>query len=481
MSILISKNIEENKDNLKELFNNTSDLILYEFKTLSNHRALIAYINGTIDKISLNEDVLKPLVEELVSPWDIKSTVYTRINDEIKELKDTILPINNGLVILFMEGLDFAYTFDLSQWPKRQVEKPTTEMVIRGPKESFVEDIIVNKTLIRGKIKSNNLIFEDYILGEETNTKVSLVYIKGIVKEGVLEEARYRIEKIKIDAILDNGYIESYIDEKPNRLISTVAFTEKPDIAASKILEGSVGILCDGSPNVLTVPKLFVENLHSAEDYYIRAHYATFLRILRLMAFLASFVIPGVYISLITFHQEMVPTELLISIAGQREGVPLSSPFEALLMILFFELIKESGIRLPEAIGQAVTLVGGLVIGQAAVEAGIVSSTMVIMIASTGMAEFVVPKLRESIPILRLIFLFLGSVSGLYGITSGLVLFTAYLVSMKSFGVPYMWPIAPYDKEGLKDTIGKYSVRKLNYRPEAISNKKRRKRNERID
>lgn len=481
MSILISKNIEENKDNLKELFNNTSDLILYEFKTLSNHRALIAYINGTIDKISLNEDVLKPLVEELVSPWDIKSTVYTRINDEIKELKDTIVPINNGLVILFMEGLDFAYTFDLSQWPKRQVEKPTTEMVIRGPKEAFVEDIIVNKTLIRGKIKSNNLIFEDYILGEETNTKVSLVYIKGIVKEGVLEEARYRIEKIKIDAILDNGYIESYIDEKPNRLISTVAFTEKPDIAASKILEGSVGILCDGSPNVLTVPKLFVENLHSAEDYYIRAHYATFLRILRFMAFLASFVIPGVYISLITFHQEMVPTELLISIAGQREGVPLSSPFEALLMILFFELIKESGIRLPEAIGQAVTLVGGLVIGQAAVEAGIVSSTMIIMIASTGMAEFVVPKLRESIPILRLIFLFLGSVSGLYGITSGLVLFTAYLVSMKSFGVPYMWPIAPYDKEGLKDTIGKYSVRKLNYRPEAISNKKRRKRNERID
>lgn len=481
MSILISKNIEENKDNLKELFNNTSDLILYEFKTLSNHRALIVYINGTIDKVSLNEDVLKPLVEELVSPWDIKSTVYTRINDEIKELKDTIVPINNGLVILFMEGLDFAYTFDLSQWPKRQVEKPTTEMVIRGPKEAFVEDIIVNKTLIRGKIKSNNLIFEDYILGEETNTKVSLVYIKGIVKEGVLEEARYRIEKIKIDAILDNGYIESYIDEKPNRLISTVAFTEKPDIAASKILEGSVGILCDGSPNVLTVPKLFVENLHSAEDYYIRAHYATFLRILRLMAFLASFVIPGVYISLITFHQEMVPTELLISIAGQREGVPLSSPFEALLMILFFELIKESGVRLPEAIGQAVTLVGGLVIGQAAVEAGIVSSTMIIMIASTGMAEFVVPKLRESIPILRLIFLFLGSVSGLYGITSGLVLFTAYLVSMKSFGVPYMWPIAPYDKEGLKDTIGKYSVRKLNYRPEAISNKKRRKRNERID
>ncbi len=478
---MISKSIEENKIALKDLFNNTSDLVFYEFQTLSEDKAMVVYFNGIIDKEILNEDLLKPIIKDLLSPWDVKSAVYISTTKEITKLDDIILPISSGNVVLFIEGLDIAYDFNLSKWPKRQVEKPMAEMVIRGPREGFVEDIQTNRTLLRRRIRNNNFVYEDFILGEQTNTTVSIAYIVGIVKPKVLEETRNKLKKIKVDKILDSGNIESYLEDKPKGLVSSIAYSEKPDVVVSKILEGSVAILIDGSPNVLTVPKLFVENLHAPEDYYIRPQLATFLRILRLISFFLAFSLPGIYIALISYHQEMIPTELLISIAGQREGVPLASPLEALLMILFFELLKESGIRLPQAVGQTVTLVGGLVIGTAAVDAGVVSAIMVIIVAATGMAEFVVPKLRELISIARIIFLLLGAIAGLYGITLGLLVVAANMVSLKSFGAPYMWPIAPYDKEGMKDTIVKYSIKKMNFRPKVIANKDARKRNERIE
>ena len=467
--IMISINIDENKEKLIELFNNTSDLMVHEFIVGSAYRAAIGYIIGIIDKTILEENIIKPLVKNLTSPYDIRSTINSSNLLEVSNLEESITYITNGSVILFIEGTETAYIINISKWPHRQVDRPTTEMVIRGPKEAFVEDIQTNKTLLRHIIKNNNLVIEDYILGVQTNTIVSFVYIKGIVKESVLEEARKRIQKLKIDSVLSSGYIEALIGGKKNGLTATIAYTEKSDIAASKVLEGSIAILCDGTPIVLTIPKLFVENLHSPEDYYINSIFATFLRIIRIIAFFMSFTLPGIFIALVLFHQEMVPTELLISIAGQREGVPLSSPFEALLIILFFELLKESGLRLPEAIGTAVTLVGGLVIGTAAVDAGIISATMVIVIAATGMAEFVIPKLRESIAILRLIFLFLGSIAGLYGITCGLVFLFMHLVSLDSFGVPFMWPIAPFDKEGMKDSIVKFHISKLEFRPKPIA------------
>lgn len=481
MIILISKSVEENKESLKKLFHNTSDLVLYEFETLSNDRALVVYIDGIVDEFRLNEDLLKPLIKDLVSPWDIKSTVYISETNEVKNIQEMTMPIFQGNVVLFIEGLDLAYIFNLAQWPKRSVEQPTIERVAMGPKESFVEDIIVNKTLIRRRIMNNDLVFEDCILGKQTNTMVNLVYIDGIVKEEVLEELRNRIEEIQGDAILSTGYIEQYIDKYSNKLISTVGFTERPDTVAGKILEGCIAIISDGSPIALTVPKLFIENLHTSEDYYVKPTFATFLRILRFIAFFLSFTLPGIYISLILYHPAMVPTELLLSIAGQREGVPFASFFETFILVIFFDLVKEAGIRLPQAIGETVTLVGGLVIGQAAVTAGLASATMVIIVAAAGITEFVVPKLRQSIPILRIIFLFLGTILGLYGISLGLVFLFVHLVSINSFGVPYMWPITPYDKEGMKDTIIKYSLKKDNFRPNVIDKDNAQRRDDRIE
>lgn len=478
MIALISENIQVNRKNVQKLFHNTSDLVLYEFDTLSNHKALVAYFNGTIDENSLNENLLKPIMRDLISPLDIQSTVYLSATNTIKELKDIVIPMGNGSVVLFVEDLNVAHVFNLGQWPERPVEQPTIETGQRGPKEAFVEDIIVNKTLIRRRIKKNTLVFEDYVLGEETNTTVSLVYIEGIAKSEVLDDVRERVRGIHTHGVLNLSYIEDYIEDRPRTLICTVGNTERPDVAVSKLLEGRVAILCDGAPHALTVPKVFVENLHFADDYYQRARYSSFVRIIRYISFFTSFLLPGIYLALTLFHQEMIPTRLIISIAGQREGAPLAAPLETLIMLIFFEILKESSIRLPQTIGEAVTLVGGLVIGQAAVEAGFVSAAMVIIVAATGMAEFVVPNLKEMISIYRLIFTFLGAFIGLYGITCGIIFLGVHLVSLKSFGMPYMWPIAPYSKEGIKDSIMRTSLRNLDQRPNIMSQKDIKKKDE---
>lgn len=478
--VLISKKVQENKEKTTMLFNNSSDLVLFEFRTLSDIRILVAYIDGLIDKNSLNEYIIKPLIQNLTHPQDIRSTVFISEVKEVSNIEELISPMTEGYVAVFIGGLEVCFLYNTSHRDRRTVEQPDSEQVVKGPKEGFIEDISVNKALIRRKIKNNNLIFEDYTLGIQTNTKISLVYINGIVKQPILEEVRRRIKKIQIDGVLDVGYIEEHIEDSPKSLISTIGYTEKPDVAVAKILEGRIGILCDGTPNVLTVPKLFIENLQTAEDYYVKPQYATFLRVIRITSLFISIFLIGTFIALQSFHQEMIPTKLLVSMAGQREGVPFTSFLEALLMIMFFELIKESGLRLPKNIGSAVSVVSALILGQSAVDAGIVSPIMIIIVAISGICEFIVPSLRETIIIYRLISLFLGTLFGLYGIACGITILVVHFASLRSFGVPYLYPIAPYDKKGMKDFIIRFPMDKLDLRPRNISYKKARKRNERV-
>ena len=474
---MISKEIQENREKLLDLFNYSSDIVIHDFDTLCDTKAMVCYINGFIDKEALNDNILRPLVENLVSPMDITDTVYITAIREVEDYDEIIMGIIDGHVALFHEGLEKAFILNLCKYEKRSVDISGSEQVIRGPKEAFIEDLFINKTLIRRKIRNRNLVFEDFVYGDETNTQVSLVYIKGIVNDDILAELKARMKEIKTDSVLDTNYIEEYIDDTPKSLLPTMYNTEKPDVLAGKILEGRIGIICDGSPNVLTVPKIFNECLMAAEDYYVKPIYATYLRFIRLICLFISSTLVGVFIALSNFHQEMVPTALLISIAGQREGVPFTSFFEVFLMLLFFEIMKEAGLRLPKTIGNTVTLVGGLVIGQAAVEAGIVSAIMVIIVSATGITEFVNPSLRELIVITRFILLFLGAVLGIYGVTCGLIIIVFYTAGIKSFGVPYLYPLAPYDKEAMKDFIRRSPMKDMNQRPKYISNKRSRIRN----
>lgn len=472
--IMIVNDIETIKEEVKVLFNNTSDLVLYEFTTLCGDVALVVYIDGLIDKFALNEDLIKPLTLNLLHPQDVLSTVFLADSVELLNVDEMTGPLTNGYAVLFMENLEVGYGFEIIKWEIRSITEPGGERVIRGPKEGFIEDIQINKSLIRRKVRNSNLIFEDYILGTQTNTNISLVYINGIVKEEILEELRSRIKKISVDGILDSENIEHYIEDAPKSMICTIGHTEKPNVVAGRILEGRIGIICDGSPDVLTVPKLFIENLQMPDDYYSRHQYSSFLRLLRLISLITSIFLPGFLVSLKTFHQEMIPTKLLMTMAANVENVPFTPLIEALVMIFFLEMIKESGLRIPNNIGTAVTVVSALVLGQTAVQAGIVGPIMVIVIALSGISEFVVPDQKEMIVIYRLVILMCGGIIGLFGIACGTVIMIGHLISIKSFGVPYMYPIAPYDKEGIKDFIIMSPLKDMKYRPKPISDNRKR-------
>ncbi len=464
---LVSKKIEENKKFVLDSFQNSSDLIHYEFEAGDNTKILIFYIEGFIDRNLLDRDIVKPLIHNKENK-DIKKIISISSLSESGEIDEVISKITDGNVAIFFNGKTIAYLANLKNWEKRSIEEPQAEAVVRGPKEGFVEDISSNRNLLRKKIKSNNLVFEDYTVGKQTNTTISIAYINGIVNEDVLNEVRKRINSIDTDAILESGYIEQYIEDNKASMLPTIGNTQKPDVAAGKILEGRVAIFCDGSPHVLTVPKLFLENIQTSEDYYIRPHFASFLRTIRMFSLFLAIVLPGFYVALQTFHQEMIPTVLLVSMAEAREGVPFPAAIEAFLMIIMLELIKESGVRLPRAVGSAVSIVGALVLGQAAVQAGIVSAPMVIVIAVTAIAEFTVPPLTELLILYRLIILFLGAFAGLYGVTCGLVALIVQGLSLNSFGVSYGYPISPIDKTGLKDFVIRFPLWSFIFRPKAI-------------
>lgn len=464
---LVSKKIEENKKFVLDSFQNSSDLIHYEFEAGDNTKILIFYIEGFIDRNLLDRDIVKPLIHNKENK-DIKKIISISSLSESGEIDEVISKITDGNVAIFFNGKTIAYLANLKNWEKRSIEEPQAEAVVRGPKEGFVEDISSNRNLLRKKIKSNNLVFEDYTVGKQTNTTISIAYINGIVNEDVLNEVRKRINSIDTDAILESGYIEQYIEDNKASMLPTIGNTQKPDVAAGKILEGRVAIFCDGSPHVLTVPKLFLENIQTSEDYYIRPHFASFLRTIRMFSLFLAIVLPGFYVALQTFHQEMIPTVLLVSMAEAREGVPFPAVIEAFLMIIMLELIKESGVRLPRAVGSAVSIVGALVLGQAAVQAGIVSAPMVIVIAVTAIAEFTVPPLTELLILYRLIILFLGAFAGLYGVTCGLVALIVQGLSLNSFGVSYGYPISPIDKTGLKDFVIRFPLWSFIFRPKAI-------------
>lgn len=476
MTDIISKNLDETILTTKSIFKNSSDLVYDEIQSYSGKKAFIVYIEGLINKDMLNRDVITPLINDYKN-GDIKKCLHTTSTSETRSLDFAINKILDCNVVIFIDGFDLAYIIDLKQCEKRAIEEPSSDVVIRGPKEGFIENIRINTALIRRKLKNPNLIFEPLKIGTQTRTDVFLAYIDGIVNPSILSNLKNKLNSINIDGVLESGYIEQYIQDETHTFFSTIGNTQKPDIVAAKLLEGRIAILCDGTPHVLTVPYLFVETLQSSEDYYIRPSLASFLRILRMLAFLISIFLPALYVALQTFHQEMIPTVLLLRMASTSEGIPFPSWLEAFIMITMFELFRESGTRLPRQIGSAVSIVGALVLGDAAVKAGIVSTSMVIITSVTAISSFIIPSLTEVLVLIRYLFLFLGAFLGLYGIACGIFILTAHMLSLNSFEVPYLSPILPFDRNGFKDFALQPLLKSMTLRPKFISkfNIKRRK------
>jgi spore germination protein KA len=465
----ISASIAANIRYVKEETGGSQDIVVREIffgKDQKLHGCFL-YTQGLADSNALNDLVLKPLMvlfkeddwrdfsvtPESWFPFIERSLMPMAGVVQIENFDELFISILSGEAVFLLEGSRIGYRICVKSWKDRGV--PEAEGVVRGPRESFSETMRTNTALIRRKINSPRLRLEGKMIGDITKTEISIMYIDGLVEKKILEEVYSRLDKIEIDGILESGYIEELIQDEPYSPFPTIQHTEKPDVVAGALLEGKVAIVVDGTPIVLIVPALFNQFFQAAEDYYERSLISSLIRILRFICLFITTLSPSVYISVTTFHQEMLPTPLLVNLMVQREAVPFPSFVEAFLMELVFEILREAGVRLPRAVGQTVSFVGALVIGQAAVEAGIVSAGMVIVVAITAISSFVIPAYNMSISlrILRFALMILAASFGLYGVMIGVIIITLHLCSIRSFGIPYMTPYGPYIGADLKDSI----------------------------
>lgn len=485
----LCKELAQNMLVLKGIFGDSSDVIYREFSFGQGHgcRAGIIYIDGLINSEVINDSIIKPMMywsqtlppSKKPSPLSLKNIAESFVTvGEIKEcdsIQGIVDGVLNGDTMLLVNGIAKSLIISTRGWEKRSIEEPGNETTIKGPREGFSESIRTNTSLLRRKMKNPDLTFETLLIGRKTRTSIMLCYIKGLPDEQVLKTLRKRIAKIDTDGIFSSGMLEQYISGNPYSPFTTVNYSEKPDVVAGRMLEGRVAVLVDGTPFVITVPMFFMESFQTSEDYNINPFIASFLRILRYLSFFISILGPAVYVALTTFHQELIPTPLLYSMTIAREGVPFPAAIEAFVMLLAFEVIREAGIRLPRPVGQAISIVGALVMGQSAVSAGLVSAPLVIVVAITAVANFVVPVQADGAMLSRFLLLFLGAWMGGVGIVTGLLMIFIHLASIRSFGVPFLSPYAPLQPSDLKDSIIRLPIWMMIRRPARLahSNQKR--------
>ena len=479
----LSGKIQKDLEAIKAEFGDSCDLIVREFYIGSHGQIKVAlvFLDGMVNLTLINDDIIKPLMHNsrfagLEGMHDISSlnVVHDRLLSagEVKtahNLCEVTEACLSGDAVLLMDGVPSALDIGVKGWDKRAVSEPSTETVVRGPREGFTENLRTNTALIRRKIQNPALKMNTMMVGKRTRTRINVMYIEGIANPDLVTEVKRRLNNINTDAILAAGYIDQYIEDAPYSVFQTIWYSEKPDAIAGNLLEGRVAIVVDGTPFVLSVPMLFMENFHTSEDYSIRSYYATALRILRLVAFIISVFGPALYVSLTTFHQELIPTTLLFTMAASSEGVPFPAAAEAAVMLFTFEILREAGVRMPRSLGQAISIVGALVMGQSAVQAGFVGAPVVIVIAITAVSSFVIPFAVDAISVIRWFILILAAVMGNYGITIGIFILLVHLASLKSFGANYLAPIAPFQPADLKDTAVRAPLWAMRTRPRALS------------
>ncbi|MDK2925951.1 MAG: spore germination protein [Bacillota bacterium] len=446
---------------VKETFGNCPDVISREVK-LDGSPLVAIYVDGLADKSQV-EKVLdslllkRPLVERAgielgasLKRWEESGLPMGEIKTA-RTVGAVVTALLNGETCLFGEEWGQALLIDTKGWEKRAISEPDTETVIRGPREGYVENLRTNTSLIRRRLRHPNLRIEHLVLGDITNTQVAIVYIKGLANDKLVEEVRRRLMRIKIDGVLESNYLEELIEDAPFSPFPQVGHTERPDRSVANLLEGKVTILTDGTPFALSVPVTLSCFMQSPEDYYERWPVALGIRIFRYLSLFISLFLPSLYVAITTFHQEMLPTALTVSLAMQRERVPYPAVVEALLMQITFEILIEAGVRLPRPLGQAIGIVGALVIGEAAVRAGLISAAMVIVIAATAISSFAVPAfdLAIAVRMLRLPMIFFGAVLGLFGIFAGLLLILIHLASLRSF---LIWQAGPPSSRATRKT-----------------------------
>ncbi len=475
----IRPRVEENLQMVTEHAAPSLDLSIRRF-TLGNGQAAAAfYLDGLVNSDLLARDVLTPLMQaDGAGPWTAEALAAGVVRagqvSLVRDFSTLFCNTLQGLTAIFLEGSETALSIEVIGWPQRAVAEPETDVVIRGPREGFIESLRMNVALLRRKIHHPDFTVETFRLGRYSQTDVGLVYVRSIVRREVLAQLRERLKRIDIDGILDSGTVEQLIQDTPYSFFPTLGLAEKPDVAAGRILEGRVAILVDGSPMALTVPMLFVEGLQSAEDYYTRFYYASWLRVVRYLAFAVNLYLPGFFLAAADFHQQIIPFKLLLSMSAAETETPFSTGVSMLLIWLIYEILREAGVRLPKPAGQAISVVGAIVMGDAAVSANLISAPVLIVIAITMTAAFANTAYTDASSLLRLAFLGLGWAFGLFGLFLGTAALLLYLCGLESFGVPFFSPFAPFRPRQTRDTVVRGPLWTLTTRPTDLSRNHRR-------
>ncbi len=456
----VFSNIIENLDFLKSKYNTLicADIIIREFNMFAynqNHKCFIIYIDGLVDSISINDFILKPLMlgkHRYNKPFEGDLTDYVdncllpqNSVSKVKDYQDVFSGINMGDCLLFIDTLNIAFDIDVKQYQQRSISKPENESVIKGPQEGFVENFRTNTSLLRRIVNSENLVIETIPVGKISKTKCGVCYLQNIANSDLVSEAKYRLHNLDIDSLLSTGQLEQLIETDEGFGIPQILSTERPDKCAKYLFQGRVIVLVNGNPYALILPATIEDFLFSPEDTNLRPLFANFLRCIRILATFITLLLPGIYMAITSFHQEILPTPLLFSILAARQNVPFPIIFELLLMEISFELIREASLRVPSVIGSSISIVGALILGDAAVNAGIVSPTLIIIVAMTGISSFAIPDFSFGfhVRVFRFWFISLGTTSGFLGIGVGIFIYVSMICSLKSFGIPYTIPIAP--------------------------------------
>ncbi len=446
---------------IRAIMNNSADLMINDIM-LSGHKGAIVTCEGLTDtgisanlifkplmnmdlgQNSTSDDVIQHLMNNVLMTYD--RTLITTYGDLFRY-------IMCGFVVVIVDGQSKAISLGVQGFATRSVEEPNSEVNVKGAKDGFVETVRINVSLIRRRLKSPNLKFEAMNVGKVSQTDIFIAYMTDRAPTKLVEKVKMRLKDIKLDTVLSSGYVEPFLQGQPFSLFSGVDSTQRPDVVCAKILEGRVAVMIDNTPFVLVVPTLFAENFQTMDDYSQRPFYGTYIRWLKYFAFFLATMLPGIYVAVVTFHPEMFMHSLLLNLISSKQTTPYSILAEALIITILYEIMREAGIRLPKVVGAAVGIVGGLVIGDAAVTSGLISAPLLIVLGLTATSSFVVSGLNQQTSILRIAFIILGGTLGLYGVALLLGVLIVNICAIETFGVPYTAPIAPFTFKATKDVL----------------------------
>ena len=460
-----------NINDIKNAFYNSADLKYRQINKAGG--MLVVYLDGLTDKEMLERSLINPLVNSDIKQADIMSLcntlTYIEKIEEIFDFKQAIDIIADGDVMLFAG--EKSYFLSFKNYPTRSISEPETSLVVKGPREGFIEDLKQNMVLLRRRLRTNKFVFRQIKVGRYTNTSVAVCFIEGIVNSSLVEKIISTIQKIDIDGVLDSSYIAKFLSGNDYSIFKQEGSTEKPDICVSKLLEGKVAVIVDGSPIVLTYPYAIIEDLQDSHDYIVRSSRATMLRILRLIAVVTALFLPCLYVVMQEYHFEMLPVKLLQSVMSSTKDIPFTPSIEMLFVILLFEVLNEASIRMPKYVGMALGVVGAIVLGETGVKSGLISSPAVLIASLSSIGMYCLPDLVGSISVLRIIYILICTVSGLFGLAVGVVLTIGYMAKIDIFGTPYLAPFAPMIFKDMKDGVNKMGLKDMILRPASYNNK----------